>query len=312
MGKFIAWMTSAWSVILISSILLFVFWGGPVFSATARGHSERLIVSYAFIPLAVAIVLMWRKTWEWTVFAYYTVGIALIKMVVTMGVFIGASPRRASEVAKPIGRIVESTTQEGSYRVIHTDRWGYLKGWISTDTAVSNLGVMIMNIRAGKPMEHSLHDVAISRGIASPRSLSGTVGDSIIVTNHDGTLHTFSVSGDGGSLFQLPLAPGLSSQPQVLARAGRFESHCAQGHVDETVHLTIHAHPYHATVEANGVFTLDSIPPGRHEIAIYRMDRYHGDSDHAILSTREIVLVGADTAVVKIHLSGGTDADPTR
>lgn len=313
MGKFITWLTSVWSVILIISILLFVFWGGPVFSAEAFGHSSRLIVSYSFIPLAVATVLIWRKKWEWATFAYYTIGIALIKMVITMGVFVGASPRRASGVAKPVGAVSGVVIQESNYRAVETNRWGYLNGQINSGTSSDDIVTAITNIQAGKALRHLMHTVSITGGKASPRGLTVTVGDSLIVTNNDGTLHTFSVSGEGGALFQLPLAPGKSSPPQVFARPGIYTSHCAQGHADEVTRLTVFANPYHAAITLpDGGFTLDSIPPGRYQLAVYDLNGATTLSVNDAIGMADFTVVAAETSAVELNLTEDSDADSTR
>lgn len=311
MGKFVIWLTSVWSVILIISILLFVFWGGPVFSPSAGGHTWRLVVSYGFIPLAVATVLVWRKKWEWASFAYYTLGIALIKMVVTMGVFIGASPRRADGVAKSIDRIVGTAPQESSYRPVVMDRWGALKGHVRSDSSLESVVAVITNILGGKALRHTMNRVAITSGVASPRHVTAAVGDSLIVTNNDGVLHTFSVSGEGGALFQLPLAPGKSSPAQVFSRPGVYSSRCAQGHPGEVTRLRVLASPYHADVASDGTFAMDSIPAGRYQLSIYDSKAVDNGS-HREVATTELAIVASDTAVVEISLTGKTDVDTDR
>lgn len=311
MGKFVTWLTSVWSVILIISILLFVFWGGPVFSPSASGHTWRLVVSYGFIPLAVAAVLIWRRKWEWASFAYYTLGIALIKMVVTMGVFIGASPRRADGVAKSIDRIVGTPPQESGYRPVVIDRWGTLKGYVRSDSSLESAVAVITNIQGGKNFRHTMHRVAITAGIASPRFVVASVGDSLIVTNNDGSLHTFSVSGEGGALFQLPLAPGKSSPAQVFSRPGVYSSHCAQGHPDEITRLLILVSPYHAAVASEGSFAMDSIPEGRYQLSIYDLQAVsHGS--HREAATTDFAIVAPETAVVEISLTEQADVHTDR
>lgn len=311
MGKFVTWLTSVWSVILIISILLFVFWGGPVFSPSAGGHTWRLVVSYSFIPLAVAAALIWRKKWEWASFAYYTLGIALIKMVITMGVFIGASPRRADGVAKSIDRIVGAAPQERSYRAVVMDRWGALKGHVRSDSSPESVVVVITDIQRGKHFGHAMHEVAITDGIASPSYVTASVGDSLIVTNNDDVLHTFSVSGEGGALFQLPLAPQKTSPAQVFSRPGVYSSHCAQGHPTEITRLHISASPYHATVDSDGTFVMDSIPEGRYQLSVYDL-RAVSRGSHREAATTVVAIVASGTVRVKLSLEEEEDAHTDR
>lgn len=302
MGKFSQWLTSVWSGILIISILLFVFWGGPVLAADSIGHSGRLIVSYSFIPLAVAGVLLWKRKWEWATFAYYTLGIALIKMVVTMGIFIGAPPRRAAGNAKPIDMIVGSANATAAYRTVDTNRWGFLRGRARTVSPTGHVVAVITNISSGKRRAHRSHEVSVTSETLSSTVLVATIGDSLIVTNHDSQLHTFSVNGEGGALLQMPLAPGKSSPPQLLTRIGSFDSHCAQGHKSERMRLVVFGHPYYAAMSGDGTFALDSIPAGRYVVALYDLAINAPDARPALLADTDIGIVAAETTSVELSV----------
>lgn len=300
MGNLKNWLTSIWSVILLISVLLFVFWSGPVFSASAIGHGRRLVVSYAFIPVAVATVLIWHISWEWATFAYYTLGIALIKMVITMGIFIGVEPRRALGNAKPIDAIVGAARQESKYRSMQTNRWGYLKGHAEPMDSTRNIVVVITNISSGKPLAHRTHDVTVAAESVSRSSVVASIGDSIRITNHDSQLHTFNVTGPNGALFQLPLAPDKSSAPQVLSREGQFVSHCSQGHENEQVNLVVFGHPYFTAVSSDGTFTIDSIPAGEYRVEMYNTSDAPIDGDAHQADYADFGVVAAETTIVRI------------
>ena len=60
----LTYLTSPWAIILVVSVALFTFWGGPVFTAPSLSHGGRLLVSYLFIPVAVCVVLLWQRRWE--------------------------------------------------------------------------------------------------------------------------------------------------------------------------------------------------------------------------------------------------------
>jgi plastocyanin len=279
-----------------------VFWGGPVLAAGSTGHSGRLIVSYAFIPVAVAVVLLWKKKWEWATFAYYTLGIALIKMVVTMGIFIGAPPRRAAGNAKPIDMLVGTARTDATYRAIETDRWGFLKGRVSLVSSTDQAVAVITNVSAGKKQRRLTHRVSVTGHSLSPTTLLATVGDSLIVTNNDNEMHTFNVTGEGGALLQLPLAPGKSSPPQLLTRQGWFDSHCAQGHDDEVMQLVVFGHPYYETVRDGGTFEFDSIPAGRYVVALYDLTRNATGTQPESLAHADFGIVAAETAWVELSV----------
>jgi hypothetical protein len=114
-------------------------------------------------------------------------------------------------------------------------------------------------------------------------------------------LHTFSVTGPGGGLFQLPLAPSKMCPSQVLSRNGIFTSHCAQGHQNETTEFAVFSHPYHTIASADGTFRLDSIPPGDYHIEVYRLDGASTDDPEA---QAEIRVNSMETSTVEINLSG--------
>jgi hypothetical protein len=310
MGKFAQWLTSVWTVILIISILLFMFWGGPALSANTLGHGGRLIASYGFIPIAVAAVLLWRRKWEWAGFAYYTLGIALIKMVITMGIFIGASPRRAVGNAKPIDTIVGASHQESNYKTVVSNNWGFLRGRVDSDSPMNNFVTVITNIASGKPLERRLHRISVANQTVSPQFLVCGIGDSLEVTNHDRQLHTFNVTGEGGAFLQVPLAPDKTSPPQLLSRKGWFSSHCAQGHGDESLRLLVLAHPYHAAVQQNGSFAIDSIPPGHYSVEVY--DMATGSSFTKTATMANLDIIAGDTTLVDFEITRDEDDDPSR
>ena len=65
--------------------------------------------------------------------------------------------------------------------------------------------------------------ITIKRLAFSPTAMTAKVGDTITVTNEDGTDH--SVTADDGSFDTKPFSSG--SRTFVAAKAGTFEYHCA-------------------------------------------------------------------------------------
>jgi hypothetical protein len=312
MDKLVKWLTSVWSVILITSILLFVFWGGPVFSARALNHGGRLIVSYTFIPAAVAVALIWRRRWEWAAFTYYTLGIALVKMVVTMGIYMGALPRRAADAAKPIDAVTDPAHHGSGYKVVNSGRWGHLEGRVRMDDSRPNLFAALADVPAGKALSPRRHEIDITGMTSSHRYLMATVGDTLFVTNHDGILHTFSVSGTDGPLFQLPLTPGKSAPGQILSRQGIFSSRCAQPHPDEVTTLAVWAHPYHVAVGEHGGFRLDSIPPGRYRIGVFDFGSGRDGARNEPIASENINIATEAVFTIEFDLLGRRTDDSAR
>ena len=69
--------------ILLASCVIFVFWGGPLWSHAGRSDFWRLAVSYAAIPALVAAAQAWRGTLRPSLFLAATGVIAVVKLVVT-------------------------------------------------------------------------------------------------------------------------------------------------------------------------------------------------------------------------------------
>ena len=101
--------------------------------------------------------------------------------------------------------------------------------------------------------------------------MTATVQDSVLLVNETSTFHTYSLSDSAGQLLQAPLPPG-RPVARTLQRSGVFVSSCTDQHPNESMHLLVFAHPYHATGTPGEITVLDSIPPGSYRLGVW----HHG------------------------------------
>lgn len=75
--------------ILGGSLLLFVFVDGPLWSHARENHFWRLVLSYAFIPPAVAAALWRNGKLHWMRLLAASLVLSLIKLVLTALLLVG-------------------------------------------------------------------------------------------------------------------------------------------------------------------------------------------------------------------------------
>lgn len=75
-------------VILVASVAVFVFIGGPVWSHARESHFWRLGISYAVIPLLVGLAQWRNRRPSWMGLFLGTTVISLIKLVLTASLLV--------------------------------------------------------------------------------------------------------------------------------------------------------------------------------------------------------------------------------
>ena len=71
-------------VLLVVSLLVFAFLGGPFWSASREAFPLRLFASYAIIPVLVAPVQWWNGVRSWWSWAFASGVIGAVKFAVTV------------------------------------------------------------------------------------------------------------------------------------------------------------------------------------------------------------------------------------
>lgn len=276
MNRVLAYLKNPWVVILLLSVGVFTFWGGPVFTAQSLNHGGRLVASYLVIPVGVSVVLLWRKSWSLVNWGYLTIGLALIKMMITMGVHLWVIPRGARVESKPIARAM-SAPAAPAYSTDTTSAYGRIAGTMQFGSAAGPCIVALVAPASGKPPATRAHTLTIRDSRLEPDFLQATVNDSLVVVNQDSIFHTFSLGDSTHQFFQVPLLPNQTSQPRTLPLPGFFHSSCAHAHPGERLRAIVFAHPYHVQTGGHGGFAMDSVPPGDHTLGVWCIGDQSGD-----------------------------------
>lgn len=74
--------------ILLVSVIVFTFVGGPVWSHARESHFWRLGISYAIIPALVGVALWRNRRFSWMSLFLGTTVISLIKLVLTASLLV--------------------------------------------------------------------------------------------------------------------------------------------------------------------------------------------------------------------------------
>lgn len=135
--------------------------------------------------------------------------------------------------------------------------------------------VWISGITSGKalPLEKRA-DLASEDCGLDPSILAVTVGSTIDVYNDDEALHRLTFSGppmDAGVTMPFFNTGQMVASERLAKRVGLVDVRC-------TIHPWSHAtiavfdHPYFAVTDEKGRFSIDSVPPGRYTLMIWRPD----------------------------------------
>ncbi len=83
------------STILVLSLAIFLFTDGPLWAQIRGSHFNRIIISYTFIPAAVAAALAYNQHLRLSAFFSATLAIGMTKLVLTalLVMLIGLLPR---------------------------------------------------------------------------------------------------------------------------------------------------------------------------------------------------------------------------
>lgn len=121
-----------------------------------------------------------------------------------------------------------------------------------------------------------------------PHVLSVLVGEAVGFPNSDPLFHNV-YSGSKLKAFNLGMYPQGESKELAFDEAGIIELLC-NVHSEMKAYLVVKEHPYFATVERDGTFRIDNIPPGE-----YTVQAWHPKAQDAI--SQVTIESGADAKV---------------
>lgn len=155
---------------------------------------------------------------------------------------------------------------------------------------LANVVVWIDGIESGRPVEAARHTLDNSGCRFVPHVASATVGDTLVVTSSDATLHNIHAFIGSTTAFNMAIPTrGMRMTRRLTAGVHRFQ--CDAGHTWMAAHLHVFDHPYHAVTTTSGSFSLADVPPGTYTVRAW----------HERLGTQ--------TATVTVPASGAATAN---
>lgn len=272
--------TITYAAVLLVSVGLFVFWGGPLW-ATKGSHGMRFAVSYlSVIPLAAAALAM-SRSFTGTRLGTSVGTLWAIKLVLTAPLYYALAPGGAlTEIgAMPTAAVsaasaprAPATSAPKRYAAADGDvAYGTIEGRVEKDgKPVVGAVVVIDAPKPGKPLaDAELITVELGDAGFSKAEYLVFVGQPVAITNTGKRIHTAKLAA-GQTLFNAPVPPGSKARAPLLEDPGDFLLRCAV-HGDERAALITIDHPYGTMTDASGAFALADVPEGGATVAAVRL-----------------------------------------
>jgi len=143
---------------------------------------------------------------------------------------------------------------------------------VATAKGVSNAIVWIAGIKTGKdlPVEKR-SEISSDKCALDPRVQAVVVGTTVNVSNDDRLIHRLVfIRGGHDTLARMPFFNGgeTVASERLAMKPGIVEVHCAR-HPWTRGYIAVFDHPYFAVTDANGNFSIDSLPPGPHTLMVW-------------------------------------------
>jgi len=309
---------AAYGLLLLSSVALFVLWGGPLWRVThTDSNVMRFVVSYSsVIPLA-AIILLAVKRFSWTHLLTAVGTVWAFKLLLTAPLYYALAPGGALEdigaIAPKRGVPTASAT---------TDAAKAPTGYVAADGAFDSGSIRGKVTQAGAPavgavvyLEDPVPGLPV--GASETKTLVMTdegydrrlyfarTIDHLVIRNDAAAMNNAHVRGPKASLLNAPVPPGTTTQPLALEDPNLYtvQSDTAP---NLRAALLVIDHPYATRVDDAGSFTLDKVPAAETRIVALWVDG-EGMVQRAERSAK--VTSGAE---LRVDLPiGGANAPPT-
>jgi hypothetical protein len=136
-----------------------------------------------------------------------------------------------------------------------------------TGGVLSNVVVAIEGIKKGKKILPSNPVLDQVKCDYVPHVQSITAGSTLEIRNSDDLLHNVHGKLDGrATIFNLAMPLKGQRIPKQLTKPGLVILQCDAGHTWMKGYLVIVDHPYHATTDSRGSFSLSNVPPGTYKV----------------------------------------------
>ena len=260
--------------ILAISVVVFLFWDGPLWSA-ARGasHVGRILVSYLIVPALVAGALLYTRRWRWRRFASSLALLWAAKLVITALLYSWLAPGATNyyEPSRSWQNEREEVRADTRYRAAEEPGDLFdVSGVVRRDGApVADVVVAVEAPPPGLPAP-AARDLEWTIGAASPERAVRLAykGDRPSFVNAGTQLHTIRFTGAAGDRRNVAVPPAGTVRAAKLSTPGVFELRCDR-HPDERSTLVVVDHPYATVTDARGRFTLTGVPVAAEELRAF-------------------------------------------
>ncbi len=262
-----------YAALVAASILLFLFWGGPLWTSEAgTSQAARFFLSYLAVVPAAALLLWWRHGFSWWRLGTAVGTVWAIKLVVTSALYYVLAPGgivdQAAVAPAPVVPHRASAVPVPSPR--YTPASGdFARGAVDIGLGGSDAFIAFLDApRAGAALAAG-GDIAIEMtesGFSSRHHLA-TTADTLRVHNAGSVLHAVKLS--GASAMNRPTPPGATIALDGL-EPGVYTLGCAT-HAAEHALLVVVDHPYAAVGDAAGT-RLRDVPAGSARLVVLHHD----------------------------------------
>jgi plastocyanin len=101
-------------------------------------------------------------------------------------------------------------------------------------------------------------------------------------------VHTYKCTEPKTTIFNLAFPLKGQKVTRKLTEAGKILSLCDAGHPWMSAHIVVAEHPYYAITNAEGIFVLDNVPPGKYTLKLWHegTPQLQNNSNAAFLKTK--------------------------
>ena len=263
--------------ILALSVLVFLVWGGPLWSAPAgASHVARIAVSYLLAPVAVLALFLVDVRWSWVHFGSAVALLWSAKLVVTASAYawLASGSGTRYQPAQARDDVASFVAQTGYRPAAALPPVADLSGTVlERGQSVEGAVVLVDTPPPGTPLGAPR---TIELTIAGGRHVSPTVlaatGDRILVENRDSALHTLRFTRDDRARGNVPLPAGSGPRVVPMPEPGVYHLSC-ENHPGESATLVVVDHPYAARTDGAGRFRLLGVPRGDRRLVVHRDGR---------------------------------------
>ena len=108
--------------------------------------------------------------------------------------------------------------------------------------------------------------------VFEPHILPIVKGTTVRILNSDPFLHNVHAFAEKGSLFNLGLPAGAGHKDWTFKKTGRHKILC-DVHPEMSAYVVVLDHPFFSTVNPDGTFEIDGVPPGTYTAVLYHPER---------------------------------------